>query len=578
MVDQKQAVDLRDIRVFGLIGKRVDLTWGKNILALDWEKDFLAPFTEKKSEPGFYVGLGKTLGGLTRFAAYAGDASLTALRRRVMDTLAGAQLADGYMGCYRPDSRITRLWDVHEQAYLLLALVADWRYFHEQRSLRMACKLGDYLLANLPAGGDLAIEKSSHCVELMTIGLDRAMLALYQATQDRRYLDFCVNVQNLVDWNLDIVEGRHGKIEGHVYAYLTRCLAQIELFNISGNEKLLSQTKRALDYLLAKGGLVITGSCGQTECWHSNQAGAGDLGETCATAYLIRLCDKLLRLEGKGIYGDLMERAIYNALFSAQSPAGRQLRYYVPFEGKRVYWDRDTYCCPGNFRRIVSQLPEMIYYIQRNGLTINLYTSSRLKTRLTSGLPLEVSQETDYPNSGNITLRLNPAKAEKFAVDLRIPAWCKNFKTKVNEKSVPAGVGASFLHLEREWKTGDTISVEMDMPWRLIRGFAGQVNRVAIMRGPMLFCLNPKINKNTIGADLKKITIDPSTLQAPVNDQTVRADGLACRLKAWRDLANAGRPHDFDLVLTEFSDPDGEAAYFQASDLQAGVNDELLES
>ena len=143
---------------------------------------------------------------------------------------------------------------------------------------------------------------------------------------------------------------------------------------------LLSQSRKAWDFMIRGEGATIGGGCGQWECWSDNQDGRGDLGETCSTAYQLRLMDRLQRRDQKSSHpGDLMERTIYNALFAAQSPDGRQIRYYAPFEGPRVYFGMDTYCCPGNFRRIVSELPTMIYYHAPNAVMVNLYTSSTAK-------------------------------------------------------------------------------------------------------------------------------------------------------------------------------------------------------
>ena len=35
----------------------------------------------------------------------------------------------------------------------------------------------------------------------------------------------------------------------------------------------------------------------------------------------------------------------------------------------RIYFDKDSYCCPGNWRRIVAELPAMIYYRSADGGT-----------------------------------------------------------------------------------------------------------------------------------------------------------------------------------------------------------------
>ena len=562
-----QQIDGRQVRVGGWIGQRMELTWNNNLLVLDWDGDFLRPFLEKQGRGGEYVGMGKTLDGLVRFASHTAAPELLPLRRHVLDTLIGSQEADGYLGTYQPEKRITTVWDVHEQAYVLFALVSDWRLFQEAPSLNAAIKLGDQLLGRLsgiplPTNYNEAT-KSDLALELTMLGLDRALLALYRATRDRRYLDFCLEKLKLAEWNLPIIEGRHTKIEGHAYAYLTRCLAQLDLREITGEAGLLAQTRRAVEFLRQKNGLVITGTCSQAECWHSDQDGTGELGETCTTAYWIRLCGRMLCLEGSGEYGDLMERAIYNALFAAQSPDGRRLRYYTAFEGKRMYWDKDTYCCPGNFRRIMAEMPELIYFASPSGILVNLYTDSQATIPLASGLTVEVVQKTDYPNSGKVNLTVEPSRPARFEVGLRIPSWCKQHSAKVNGCEVPATVQNGILSIEREWKSGDLVELVMAMPWRLVAGVAKQAGRVAVLRGPVLFCLNPSRNP-VAGQD--PLTLDATAFEPPIADESLRPHGLVCCSK-----------HDL-VVLTEFADPDGEATYFPPAPGTKPAGDELLKS
>ena len=150
------------------------------------------------------------------------------------------------------------------------------------------------------------------------------------------------------------------RTHSHAYAYLNRCLAQLQLDRIQPDERLLPSTRGALEFSTVQNGMCITGGIGQDEKWTNDQNGAGSLGETCATAYSLRVFENMLRMEGNSRYGNLIERVVFNALFGAQSPDGRQLRYYVPFEGPRVYFPKDTFCCPGNYRRIVAELPTMV--------------------------------------------------------------------------------------------------------------------------------------------------------------------------------------------------------------------------
>ena len=584
VTDRMERFDARQVEVGGLIGDRIERTARNNLLAIDWDGEFLQPFRDKASAKGFYVGLGKSAEGLVRLAHYSQDPELLQLRQHVVAEIVAAQSADGYLGTYPAENRILPAWDVHEMAYLLLALVTDFRCFGEAPSLAAARKLADYLLAALP---DETIHQVGRdkpggappdwpdgvglTTTLATIGIDRAMLALYHQTGMDQALRCCTDNLRLPDWSLGIVEGRRPPIEGHIYAYLTRCLAQLELHDITTDPRLLTQTRRAMDFLLSSGGLVVTGSAGVGECWDSAQTGTGELGETCATAYLIRILDKLGRMDGDLSRGDLQERAIYNALFAAQSPGGRHLRYYTPFEGQREYWDRDTYCCPGNFRRIISELPEMVYYRDGQGVAVNLYCPSRLTAEIRPGLALELVQETDCPNSGRVAVHVNPQTPARFAVRLRKPAWCQEYALAVNGEEVCPPVLSGSLCIERQWQAGDTISLEMRMPWRMVRGFAKQAGRVAVLRGPMLFGLNPSRNVSLEPKDIDQLEIDPISLGEPIQDDSVRPSGLVCPLAA---RGSSGR--QLELVLSEFADPGIEATYFPTKDLDAAVADELL--
>ena len=357
-------IDLRQIKVGGEMGRRIDVTIDNNLLVLKADKDFLAPFRAKKARDG-YIGLGKLIDAAVRFAAYTKDARVLALKKHLVDETIKTQEPDGYMGVMEAPARISGMWDICELGYVILGLTSDYHYFGEKRSLAAARKAADYLVAHwstIPADWPQQTHVATH---VSVTGLERAMLLLSQETGDERYRNFCTRERALPAWDLGIVVGRRDLIEGHVYAYVARCLAQLELFRFLPDPQLLRPTRRAVHFLTAEDGMAITGGAGLWEIWTDDQDGRMALGETCATAYQIRLYDSLLRLEGNSRYGDLIERTMYNALFAAQSVDGRRIRYYTPLEGKREYFPGDTYCCPCNYRRIVADLPTMVYYRSR---------------------------------------------------------------------------------------------------------------------------------------------------------------------------------------------------------------------
>ena len=392
--DDLVPLTLRDVKVRGEIGRRIDVTVRNNLLVIDVEKDFLAPLASRDPQGG-YIGLGKLLMSTVRFAAYTNEPKVTALKDRLVARILAAQEPDGYLGFFSPPNRITKLWDVHEIGYLIAGLTDNYLLFGDKRSLAAAAKSADYVLAHWKEVPVDWGERTGVATHVAVTGLERTMLQLSQATGDRRYAEFVTGPRALGSWNLPIVIGRRAGIEGHIYAYMARTLAQLELYRQRPDEKLLIPAQRALDFL-GDDGMAVTGGAGQWEIWTGDQDGRGHLAETCATAYQLRVYENLLRLRGDPRFGDMMERTIFNTLFAAQSPDGRRIRYYAPFEGPREYHPVDTYCCPTNYRRIISELPEMVYYRRGGGVVVNLYSASEAKLEL-SGVPVQIRQETEFP-------------------------------------------------------------------------------------------------------------------------------------------------------------------------------------
>lgn len=567
------------VKVKGEIGHRIDITINNNVLVLNADRDFLLPF-QQRNRKGGYIGLGKFIDSIVRFAVYSKNEKVINLKKHLVNETIETQEKDGYIGICVPERRMWYLWDIHEMAYMVLGLTSDYKYFKEQSSLETAKKLADYIIKSWSVDpGRTTNDWIS--VYVATTGLEEAMLALYEQTKNRRYMDFCVNHRKLADWNTELIQGRWGNLEGHAYYHLCHCLAQLRLNRFEPNPILMNQSKKTFDFLVKKDGLLIPGLCGYQECWHSNQQGFFKLGETCSTAYLIRWLDTMLQFEGKSIYGDIMERSIYNGLFAAQSPDGRRLRYYSPFEGPRIYFDGDTYCCPCNFRRIIAELPGMIYYRRNDGLAINLYSESSAVLDIEKDVSLEVNQVTDYPNSGDVVISLSPSKPVEFPLYLRIPRWCETASILINENETKMTArGGSFFMVNRKWKAGDKVRLKMPMSLRLIKGRKSQLGRVAVMRGPMLFCLNPERQENFDSEIMRLMCLDPSSVKLSGKDNSIRPNGLTCQALFWNpNNYNASSKANIKLTLTEYADPGCEATYFLVPNPKTDilVDDELIE-
>ena len=574
------------------MGRRIDLTINKNLLVIEVENQFLRPFRLKQSRLFDYIGIGKLIDATASLARYNKNPKVIELKDRLIRELLATQLDDGYLGTFPAGARIRDVFDEHEMAYNIHALVDNYRWFHDKRSLDAARKLADYILKNY----NTAVAKRDPKL-ICKVNIERAMIALSEASGDARYHDYIVTRENTRRWNapIDVVNaGPLSTADGHAYSFMNTCLAQLDLYRQQPDETLLPQSHRVIDYMTKDDGLMITGTSSLDERFRNNQETRGGVGESCATAYLIRLSHYLLQFEGKTLYGDMMERAIYNALFAAQSPDGRQLRYFTAIDGPRKYHPNDSYCCPGNWRRIVAELPEMIYYRSADGgVLIDLYTNSTAKVPIADDLAVQLRQETDYPNSGKVVITIEPSRSAEFPVKLRIPRWCESAAVSVNGQpaDTPAKPG-DWYSIKRTWKAGDVVTLDMPMKTRFVKGRKLQTGKIAVMRGPLLFCFsparqakqypvyagrgaNPAEIQKSVQEAVDKTKFDWATPLALVPDSTIRPDGLALKVRAWGPASDRNKPADTELLLTEYIDPTGERTYFPTDNPKLGVDDEL---
>ena len=98
-------LEIGRVKVGGEIGRRIDITINNNALVLDADKDFLLPFKQRNRQGG-YIGLGKFIDCLVRFAAYSHDEKVLTLKKHVVAETIKTQQDDGYIGIFVPEKRM----------------------------------------------------------------------------------------------------------------------------------------------------------------------------------------------------------------------------------------------------------------------------------------------------------------------------------------------------------------------------------------------------------------------------------------------------------------------------------------
>lgn len=332
---------------------------------------------------------------------------------------------------------------------------------------------------------------------------------------------------------------------GHAVLALYYYAGAADVYSETGEKDLLDALDRLWENVTNKK-MYVTGALGQTHYGASSNRDKIEEGfideymmpnmtaynETCANICNSMFSYRMLGIHGDSKYADIMETVIYNSGLSGISLEGKDYYYDNPLRmifGSRDYAKHNTefperqpylncFCCPPNLVRTVAKVSGWAYSKSANGIAVNLYGGNKLKTTLLDGSKFALRQETNYPWEGSVKITIDACKKDAFDVMLRIPNWADGSKIMVNgvdaEVSVKAG---NFTVINRKWKKGDVISLEMPMDVKFVEGHTRieEVrNQVAVKRGPVVYCIEtPDLPK---GASIVDVYLKSD---APLNPQ-----------------------------------------------------------
>ena len=125
--------------------------------------------------------------------------------------------------------------------------------------------------------------------------------------------------------------------------------------------------------------------------------------------------------------------------------SGRWSTYNTPSDGVRaasahhivfqaMSGSPELNCCSVNSPRGLGMIGDWAVMRNSTGLYINYYGPSRITVPVDGGVSLKLVQETDYPVSGDIVLKVQPMQPVRVPLHLRIPFWSRDTKVTLNGK------------------------------------------------------------------------------------------------------------------------------------------------
>lgn len=420
-----------------------------------------------------------------------------------------------------------RLRECHElycAGHLIEAAVAYYELTGKDRFLNAVKKYADYIERAFKIDNTAAFITPGHPE------IELALVRLYKATGEKRYIELakyfidkrgnCDEPGIYTDWaneyySQDEIPVRERKTaEGHCVRALYLMCAAADIAYIYKDNDLKTACERFFDSIVNKR-MYITGGVGSSNMGESftidyDLPNRTAYAETCAAISLAMFAERMLKFGADSRYSDIIERTMYNGIMSGISLDGKSFFYENPLEIDPDFNNINTStkvkerfpitqrvevfdcsCCPPNIMRFVASISGLIYGFDDNTVYINQYINSEGDVN-----GIKISQKTDYPNNGKITVRCNSNKKQ---IAFRIPCWCKSFN--INKKySIKNGY--AYVDLDSE----ENIELELDMPIRIIsanRRIHSDAGRIAVMRGPVVYCAEGVDN----GADIKSIAL-----------------------------------------------------------------------
>lgn len=479
------------------------------------------------------------------------DAALDAELDSLIATIAKAQGADGYLNTFfqlvEPQNRWANLRDCHElyvAGHMIEAGVAHFRATGKRTLLTVVSKLADMIDRTFGLGpGQIPGYCGHQEIELALVKLARATgepryakLAAYfinQRGQEPNYLmaETKRRGEDKLPWHmyhdgLATLQAAQPVRElkepvGHAVRQMYMLAAMVDLA-VEVKDASLLESCRTLWAAIVRGHLYLTGGVG-SEPYGEKFTDPFDLppdraySETCAAIGVIFFARRMLDIELRGEYADVMERALYNNVQSGMSLDGTKFFYVNPlelipsvakrryechlFKTQRVGWFGCA-CCPPNVARLFASLGEYLASQRPDGLALHLYTASELRFTA-AGREVRLAVATDYPWTETVTITVNPTVASSFTLHLRIPGWCRAATLAINGQPQPLAPVNGYAVVTRTWSPGDTVTLTLPMPIERIHAdprLSNVAGKVALQRGPIVYCFEEPDNGAALAA------------------------------------------------------------------------------
>jgi hypothetical protein len=426
-----------------------------------------------------------------------GDQRIIAEARRWIEGILASQQPDGWFGPEGQRRSLDGLPDMWPHMPILNALQSYYEWSGDQRVLKL---MRAYFRWQLTVAPPKAFNLSWGAVRFGD-NLE-TVYWLYNRSGEAWLLELGKKIhQNSADWtsgihnwhNVNIAQGFREPAEYWLQAK---------------QEKYLRAAERNYQEVMGRYGQFPGGGFAGDENCRPAFCDPRQGFETCGIVEFMHSFEMLARISGNPLWADRCEEIALDSLPAALTPDLRALHYLTG--ANMVQLDRHDKS-PGlqNGGTMLSYSPGGVYrccqhnhgmgwpyYAEElwlatadNGLCASLYAASQVRAKVGDGSEVRIAEETDYPFSDTIRLKLSAARAVAFPLYLRIPRWSGNPAVSVNGKPLAVRAGPlSYVVLRRRWADGDAVTLQLPMAVS-VHTWSKNKDAVSVDYGPLTFSL-----------------------------------------------------------------------------------------
>ena len=533
---------------------------------------------------------GKYLTSAVQVLRLTGDPELRQTIARFVSELVSCQAENGYLGPWPSEHGLTNrapnsmlgaplwtpedggdTWDAWGHYHLMLGLLLWHADSGDGTALLAARRMADRL-CHLYLG-----DASPRLVDTgwsqVNLAPAHSLALLYRTTGEARYLrlaeqivaEFAARSDDGTPLAGDYLEGTLAGREFFElpvprWESLHPIMALAELAAIAGSERYRDAFERIWRSIAATD-RRSSGAFG------SGEQAAGDpyepgAVETCCTIAWIALSVEMLRLAGDPRVADELELSTLNAVLACHSASGRWVTYDTPEDGTRSAahavnaWQSrpgapELNCCSVNGPRGLGMVSDWALMRDAEGLVLNWYGPSEMTAPLDDGVTVTLRQTTEYPRDGRVELRVSPSAPAAFRLKLRIPRWAARTQVTVAGKPIAEVKPGTYLALDRTWRDGDAVVIDLDLAVHLWSGHHARSGLYSIYRGPILLTCDRRYNDiepdELPALDARRLqhrsVAWPHWLPPALLLECTAADGRSVRLCDFGSAGEGGTPY-----------------------------------